>query len=107
MDQLDYRDNPYQPAEFNRLKELKHTAASFLLAYSSPRDPAEVLLRSSGLIGNLRMRLPVAANTAFATAGAIGGTPVSPMPLGGFVLGTMCTSTLGISSMRSNGKSSK
>ena len=34
----------------------------------------------SGLIGSSRTRAPVAANTAFATAGAAGGTPGSPMP---------------------------
>jgi len=51
--------------------------------------------------GSLRMRLPVAANIAFATAGAIGGVPGSPIPPGASVLGTICTSTFGISFMRS------
>ncbi len=32
-------------------------------------------------MGDLRTRLPVAANTAFATAGAIGGTGGSPTPI--------------------------
>ena len=49
------------------------------------------------------MRLPVAANTALATAGAIGGTPVSPMPPIFAVLGMMCVSTTGISFIRSIG----
>src|SRR5207247_11188770 len=40
-------------------------------------------------MGDLRTRLPVAANTAFATAGAIGGTGGSPTPIGCSVLGTM------------------
>ncbi len=34
------------------------------------------------------MRWPVSTNIAFATAGAIGGVPGSPTPLGGRVLGT-------------------
>ena len=51
--------------------------------------------------GSLRMRLPVAANIAFATAGAIGGVPGSPIPPGASRLGTMCTSTFGIWFMRS------
>ena len=37
----------------------------------------------SALIGNVRMRCPVAANTALHTAGANGGRPGSPRPLGG------------------------
>ena len=53
--------------------------------------------------GRLRNLDPVAANTAFATAGAIGGVPGSPMPVGLFVLGTTCTSTTGISFIRNNG----
>ena len=47
--------------------------------------------------------------TVFArtTAGAEAGSPGSPVPLGAAVLGTMCTSTAGISSMRSSSKSWK
>jgi hypothetical protein len=41
--------------------------------------------KSAGLIGICRIRFPVAAKTAFATAGAIGGTPISPIP-GYFVM---------------------
>ncbi len=44
---------------------------------------SHVLFNSSALIGKCLMRLPVALNTAFATAGAIGGTPGSPTPPGG------------------------
>ena len=51
--------------------------------------------------GSERKRLPVSANTAFATAGAIGGNPGSPTPPILSVLSTICTSTLGISSIRS------
>ena len=52
-------------------------------------------------IGSERMRLPVSAKIAFVTAGAIGGVPGSPMPPGFSALGTMWTSTFGISFMRS------
>src|SRR5512143_2324233 len=51
------------------------------------------------VIGRVRIRLTVAAKTAFATAGAMAGRPGSTVPLGGFVLGTMCVSTAGIASM--------
>jgi hypothetical protein len=47
--------------------------------------------------GMRRMRLPVNLNTALATAGAIGGKPGSPMPVGASLLATKCTSTCGIS----------
>ena len=50
----------------------------------------------SSVSGRLRNLDPVAAKTAFATAGAIGGVPGSPMPVGLLVLGTTCTSTTGI-----------
>ena len=53
--------------------------------------------------GSERMRRPVSANRALQTAAAISGVPGSPMPEGGSVLGTMCTSTSGIASMRSTG----
>ncbi len=41
--------------------------------------------------GRWRNRLPVAANAALATAGAIGGVPGSPTPVGAAVLGTDAT----------------
>ena len=44
---------------------------------------------SSALMGSRRMRLPVSANMAFPTAGAIGGTPGSPTPVGGSWLDTI------------------
>lgn len=43
---------------------------------------------ASGVIGKFRSRAPVAAKTAFATAGATGGTPGSPMPPSGCLLTT-------------------
>jgi hypothetical protein len=39
---------------------------------------------------------------ALTTAGASGGTPGSPTPVGAAVLGTICTSTTGISWIRSD-----
>ena len=53
--------------------------------------------------GSARSRLPVAAASALATAGAITGTPGSPTPDGLSVDATMCTSTAGISLIRSSG----
>ena len=53
--------------------------------------------------GSFRSRFPVNAKIAFATAGAVGGNPGSPVPLGGAVLGTMWTSTDGICSMVNSG----
>ena len=47
--------------------------------------------------GSRRRRLPVAEKTAFATAGAITGTPGSPTPPGAASLSMMCTMTSGIS----------
>src|SRR5579862_1123992 len=57
--------------------------------------------QADSVSGSTRRRLPVAAAIAFATAGAIGGTPGSPTPVGLSVDGTICTSTGGISLMRS------
>ena len=45
--------------------------------------------------GSDRRRFPVRANSALATAGAIGGTPGSPTPLGARSLATIHVSTLG------------
>ena len=59
--------------------------------------------KSSGRIGRRRRRLPVTAKMALATAGAMGGTPVSPTPPILSVLSTMCASTSGISFIRSIG----
>src|SRR6059036_14194 len=58
------------------------------------------LRHAFGRSGSSRSRCPVSAATALATAGAIGGTPTSPIPPGFSVLGTMCTSTTGISFIR-------
>ncbi len=55
---------------------------------------------ASILSGSSRTRRPVAANTAFAIAGAIGGVPASPIPPGVSAPSMMCTSISGASDMR-------
>ncbi len=55
------------------------------------------------MIGSVRILFPVNANSAFVTAGAIGGVPGSPVPVGAAPLGTMCTSTTGIDAIANNG----
>src|ERR1043166_4534974 len=61
--------------------------------------------RSAARIGSRRMRLPVAAKIALATAGATAGTGGSPTPKAGSALGATCTSMAGDSAKRSTGKS--
>src|SRR5260221_6432889 len=51
--------------------------------------------------GSERTRFPASAKSALATAGATGGVPGSPTPVGFSPPGTRCTSTTGISFMRS------
>jgi hypothetical protein len=58
---------------------------------------------SSILIGKRRIRFPAAAKIALATAGAITGLAISPMPLGGSCDGRTTTSISGVSWRRSNG----
>jgi len=53
--------------------------------------------------GSLRRRLPVNAATALAIAGAMGGTPGSPRPVGGSSLGMKYTATDGASVIRGGG----
>src|SRR5207249_11693980 len=61
-----------------------------------PPDHANMLKSN----GSERNRFPVAAKMAFPIAGAIGGTPGSPIPEGLSLDCTICTSTFGISRMR-------
>jgi hypothetical protein len=56
--------------------------------------------KSAALIGSILTRFFIAAYTAFTTAGTIEGVLASPIPPGFSWLGTMWTSTTGISSMR-------
>ena len=62
---------------------------------------AQTAFSSCFAIGSERIRFFVSAYSALATAGPIGGTPGSPTPVGSAEDGTICTSTLGISFMRS------
>ena len=61
------------------------------LADHSPkrRQVAALQNYTTNPIGSFLTRFPVAAKIAFATAGATGGTPGSPTPVGFSVLGTM------------------
>ncbi len=61
---------------------------------------AQALAKEVGK-GRLYRRCPVAAKIALASAGPMGATPGSPTPVGASPEGTMCTSTLGISAIRS------
>src|ERR1700722_20272479 len=72
-----------------------------LIADQAGEQEERFYAKSSGRIGSLRRRLPVAAKMALATAGIMVGVLASPMPPGAAWLGTMYTSTTGISSMRS------
>jgi hypothetical protein len=67
----------------------------------------EGLRSQASLNGNSRGVLPVNLATALAKAGASGGRPGSPMPVGGSALGTMCTAICGMSVMRGTTKSPK
>ena len=51
--------------------------------------------------GSVNTCWPVSFDQALAIAGAIGGVPGSPMPVGFSLEGTICTSMSGISLMRS------
>ena len=88
------------------------TVAPMRRANPASRQPAAAPLAAGRTVpraryasdsGSARSRLPVAAASALATAGAITGTPGSPTPDGLSVDGTMCTSTAGISLIRSSG----
>jgi len=72
-----------------------------LIAHQTGKQQERFYARSSGRIGSLRNRLPVTAKMALATAGTMEGVLASPIPPGAAWLGTICTSTTGISSIRS------
>lgn len=71
----------------------------FVFPYRCARKPVKERAAYSRS-GRLRNRFPVNANTASATAGAIGGTPGSPMPSGGMALRITMVSTCGARSAR-------
>src|SRR4030081_685766 len=60
----------------------------------------QTVLNCCGSIGSVRIRLPVAAKIAFATAGPTAAVAASPMPPGASELLTRCVSTTGASLMR-------
>jgi hypothetical protein len=69
-----------------------------------PNTPARRMRRVSPYaIGSRRVGVPVSASKALATAGAIGGTPGSPMPVGRWAEGMICVSTAGMSLIRTTG----
>jgi hypothetical protein len=55
---------------------------------------------SAACRGRVRSRLPVSLNSALATAGAMGGTAGSPIPVGLSSLSRTVTSMRGVSCMR-------
>ena len=87
----------------DRIYALAISSRMLSLMFAPSRVNAHAERKSSGLIGSRRTRLPVAAKIALATAGATGGTPGSPTPVGCSVLGTMYTSIAGDSNMRTIG----
>jgi acyl-CoA thioesterase len=85
------------------LAEAREESGSRRLSTSSPGrlTGRTTRCRYPSSIGRRRTRFPVSAKSAFATAGAMGGSPGSPIPPGAAVLGRMKVSTLGISEIRS------
>src|SRR2546425_12707544 len=70
------------------------------LPISAPPHGLGHVLRA-GTRGSLRIRFPVAAKIALASAGAVTAVPGSPIPPGGSRLRTRCTSIRGVSFIRS------
>lgn len=60
-------------------------------------------LKPCFVIGIVRMRSSVAVNTAFAIAGRIGGSAVSPNPVGGLLDLIQCTSIGGVCDIFTSG----
>jgi hypothetical protein len=67
-----------------------------LAAPLQPERGAHAIVKPCLMSGRLRRRLPVSANRALATAGAMGGVAGSPIPPSAAPLSTMCTSTAGM-----------
>ncbi len=81
----------YRHANWSRSRESQERSRGAVLG-----DAGQAPTTRAGVNGGRRSRRPVAANTALATAAAMGGVEVSPVPVGGLVDGTMCTSMSGI-----------
>lgn len=84
---------PPRPSRFDFVFQ-----SSIVNLQSSIRQPASLIR-----MGNFRIRFPVAAKIALHTAGAVHGTPGSPMPPDFSLFFTMCTSTSGASFIRTIG----
>ena len=85
-----HRDEHHPPA----LRQPASCALQHLHVETVHCAPSQALSWSP--IGSRRMRLPPAAKSALTSAGASGGTPGSPTPVGFSAEGTMCTSIFGI-----------
>jgi hypothetical protein len=70
-----------------RAVAMREAMTMVLAAAHAPGEPYAPR-RSPGSTGIRLIRFPVAAKMAFATAGMIGGVPISPTPLGGRSLRT-------------------
>ena len=66
-----------------RIRKIDSTQSGLRLNSNLASAQLESSIRFTG---RLRMRLPVAENTALVTAGETGGTPTSPIPVGGRLL---------------------
>ncbi len=87
---------------------LTHLGAALAANVSSTMNPSAQRLTCglySSESGNVRRRLPVNANTALATAGAITGRPGSPTPVGAASFSRRYVSITGTSFIRSGAKS--
>ena len=95
---------PFQPSlciyrEGGRVKRSQHQKKPPFTLDRSGLDrtmPRYARAMFAAVSGNLRKRLPFAANNAFATAGPISAVAGSPMPPGFSVLSTITTSILGV-----------
>src|SRR5438445_9245416 len=82
---------PKIPARLGGRGSMLDRAHDFASAFSA---------KSLARMGKRRTRFPVTAKIALASAGATGGTPGSPTPVGFALLGTIYTSIFGDSKMR-------
>jgi len=79
------------------------SAATFVRRLARPDRLEDAKQHGTGCDGSSRTRFFVNVNTEFATAGAIGSAPGSPIPPGCSLLSTTCTSTFGASLIRITG----
>jgi hypothetical protein len=104
---------PCCPDDGSEADALLHHADLAMYAHKRqprrPRRPSCARGRpgSTQLEGQFAHRLAVSRATALAKAGASGGRPGSPMPVGASSLGTVCTAICGMAVMRGTAKSPK